>query len=477
VELKSVLGRKDVFALAFGAIIGWGWVILSGPMILRAGTVGSMVAYLAGAVLVGFVGLTYAELTSALPRAGGALGFTYRGLGPGWSWICGWSLAVAYAGVCAFEASAMAMVVNYLFPGFKRGLLYSVAGSEVYATWVATGVACALVIGFINWRGIKSSALLQWLATAGLLLIGLWFFAGSNLFGSRANLVPYFTDYAGVLGVVIMTPFMMTGFDIIPQASEEIKVPRRELGHLILFSIALAAVWYTLVQWGVGLLLPREVYSVSELPTADAAARAWSFRGASTLLVVGGLLGIVTTWNGFFVGATRLLFGMGRARMLPAAFARIHPRYQSPSGAILFVTVCSLAAPLLGRQAVIWLADTCSLAIVVAYFLVALSFLRLRRSEPSLARPYRVQYPRLVGYGAVLTALAFITLYLPFSPSRLLWPQEWAIVFAWAGLGLVAYFYGRSVHPRLDPAEQERIVFGEYARTVGPSGPGGPAPR
>jgi len=108
VELKSVLGRKDVLALAFGGIIGWGWVVLSGPMIDQAGTLGSIVAVLVAAVMVIFVGLTYAELTPALPRAGGSLAFTYRALGPGWSWVCGWALVLAYVGVCAFEAVAMA---------------------------------------------------------------------------------------------------------------------------------------------------------------------------------------------------------------------------------------------------------------------------------------------------------------------------------------------------------------------------------
>ncbi|MFQ5816374.1 MAG: amino acid permease [Candidatus Binatia bacterium] len=158
-ELKSVLGRKEVLALAFGAIIGWGWVVLSGALIDQAGTLGSVLAFLVGALMVGFVGLTYAELTSALPRAGGELTFTYRALGPGWSWICGWSLLLAYVGVCAFEAVAIATVVNYLFPHFKLGYLYSVAGSEVYWSWILVGVGSGAFVGVVNWLGIKTSAL------------------------------------------------------------------------------------------------------------------------------------------------------------------------------------------------------------------------------------------------------------------------------------------------------------------------------
>lgn len=463
-KLKSVLGRRDVFALAFGAIIGWGWVVLSGSMIDRAGTLGSVVAVGIGAVMVSFVGLTYAELTSALPRAGGELAFTYRALGPQWSWLCGWSLVLAYGGVCAFEAVAIATVVAYLFPGLQLGYLYSVAGSDVYASWILIGLASAALVGLANWFGIKSSARLQQAATFVLLLVGVSFFLGSNLFGETANLRPRFTDLEGLLRVVILTPFLMVGFDVIPQASEEVNIPQRELGKIILFSIGLAAVWYALVQWGVGLALSHEVHRASELPTADAAQAVFGFRGAAHILVFGGLMGIVTSWNSFFVGGTRLLFGMSRAKMLPARFADLHPTYGSPRFAVMFMTAISMFAPFLGRKALVWVADAASLAVVVAYFLVALSFVMLRRKEPEMPRPYKLRYPGFIGYAAVLISFGFILLYMPFSPSGLVWPYEWAIVAFWSLLGAAAYALGKRAHPHLDLAEQEQIIFGEFAR-------------
>lgn len=471
-ELKSVLGRRDVLALAFGAIIGWGWVVLSGSMIDQAGTLGSIVAILAGAVMVIFVGLAYAELTSALPRAGGALAFTYRALGPGWSWVCGWSLVLAYAGVCAFEAVAIATVMNYLLPTLKFGYLYSVAESEVYLSWILVGVVSAILVGGVNWVGMRTSALVQQVATWGLLLIGISFFVVSNVNGELANLHPYFTDAGGVLRVVILMPFLMVGFDIIPQTAEEINIPLRQVGKIILLSIAMATAWYTLVQWGVGLALPHEAHRASELPTADAAARAFRFGPAASLLVFGGLLGILTSWNAFFVGGSRLLFGMGRAQMLPRAFARIHPRFQTPSFSILFITAFSLVAPFLGHKALVWVANAASLGVVAGYFLVSLSFVQLRRREPELPRPYRVRYGGVVGAGAVLFTFGFVLLYLPFSPSALLWPYEWLIVLVWAATGVVAFLVGKKVQAPLEPGEQERIILGQYARPAPNSTPG-----
>jgi amino acid transporter len=178
------------------------------------------------------------------------------------------------------------------------------------------------------------------------------------------------------------------------------------------------------------------------------------------------LLGILTSWNAFFVGATRLLFGMARAKMLPGALAHLHKRYQTPTFGILFITVCSLVAPFLGRKALVWVADAASLGIVVAYFLVSISFLRLRWREPEMPRPYRLRHGTLAGSLAVAISFGFLLLYLPFSPSALVWPHEWAIVLGWIGLGIVAFVTGKRIYPSIDRAEQERIIFGRFGREL-----------
>jgi amino acid transporter len=457
----SVLGRGDVFALAFGAIIGWGWVVLSGPMIQQAGTLGSIVAVIAGAVMVGFVGLAYAELASALPRAGGSLVFSYRGLGRGWAWACGWALVLAYVGVSAFEAVAFPMVLTYLLPGFNAQPLYTLASSPVSLPWIAAGVLGSIVVGWLNWRGVTTSSRIQNVATAGLIIIGVALFVGGALLGSAANLQPAIVSTTGVLQIVILTPFLFVGFDIIPQASEEIRVPPRATGHIILLSIALATVWYTLVQFSVGVGLTAEERGVSQLPTADAARALAGTPYAGHLLVLGGLLGIVTTWNAFFLGGTRLLFAMSRGGMLPAAFARLSPRHGTPTWGIVLVTACSALAPFLGRQALVWIANAASFATVVAYAMVALSFWRLRRTAPALPRPYRVPAGRFVAPAAVVVTLLFLLLYLPPSPSALVWPFEWGIIALWTALGLAVMLHARRSTLWQDPARQDAVVLGE----------------
>ncbi len=460
VTLKSVLGRGDVFALAFGAIIGWGWVVLSGPMTSQAGTLGSILALLTGAVMVGFVGLAYAELASMLPRAGGSLVFTFRALGRGPAWVCGWFLVLAYAGVCAFEAVALPTVLSYLIPAVNAEPLYTIASAPVTLPWVIAGVAGSMAVGWLNWRGAKSSSILQNVGTALLLVIGFALFATAGVSGDTDNLEPLITNVPGLLQVVIVTPFLFVGFDIIPQASEEIRIPSRDTGRIILLSIALAVVWYTLVQYSVGVGLSPAERRSSVLPAADAAAALMDHPAAARILVFGGLLGIITSWNAFFLGATRLLFAMGRGGMLPPVFAGLSPRCGTPTMAIVLVTVCSSLAPLLGRQALVWIANAASFATVVAYAAVAMSFYALRRREPGLPRPYRVPAGAVVAPTAVVVTILFLFLYLPPSPSALTWPYEWGIVGAWTAFGALVFGWARRSPLWADRAAQESLILG-----------------
>ncbi len=468
-RLRKQLRRPDVLAIAFGAMVGWSWVVLAGEMIVRAGAVGSILAFGVGALMVWLVGLTYAELSAALSRAGGELSFTFVALGPAGAFVCGWTLVLAYVAVCAFEAVALPTVASYLVPGFEAGRLYTVAGWPVQASWVLTGVAGALVIGVVNYRGVRFAAFVQRLAVGSLLLVGLAFFLPGAVRGDAANLAPWITGWEGVLRVVIMTPFLYVGFDVIPQLAEEMDVPPRSIGRVIVLSIAMAFGWYALVQSTVGLSLDPATLAGRALPTADAMSVVYGSPWAGRVLVVGGAFGILTSWNAFFLGASRLLFAMARGGMLPAVFARLHPRHGSPAAVVVALTGITVAAPFFGRPALVWLVDAGALATVVAYLLVAAAFLVIRRRHPDLPRPYRVAAPALVGWLAVAATVFFLVLYLPGSPSALVWPEEWAIVLLWTGLGAACAVGMRRRTAALGAGRQARLILGGHANLVGAS--------
>ena len=429
------LGRRDVIALAFGAMIGWSWVVLSGAWIDGAGTLGAAFAFAIGGGVMVLIGLTYAELASALPLAGGEHVYAERAFGSGAAFICTWSITLGYVSVCAFEAVALPTVVGSFLPGLDALPLWTIAGWTVTAPWVSIGVIAAIVITALNVIGVRMAAFAQVVLVGAVLLVGLLFLLGVSLDAHSSRMEPLFVDgVAGFLGVLVMVPFLFVGFDVIPQAAEEIDVPQAAIGKLLVFAVVLAAVWYGLIVVGVAVALPAEARAESALVTADAMRSVWGDAGAHAL-VLAGLGGILTSWNAFVVGGSRAIYAMARAGQLPEALARLHPHHRTPYNAILLIGGLSVIAPLFGRPALVWLVDAGGLGIAIAYAVVAACFLRLRRTEPELVRPYRVRAGGLVGMAALALSIGLAVLYLPGSPAALLWPQEWVIVLAWAVLG------------------------------------------
>ena len=447
-NFQRVLGYKDVLALAFGAMIGWGWVVLAGGWVSSAGSVGAMLAFAVGGVVVILIGLTYAELASAMPLTGGEHVYSHRALGVGASFFCTWAIILGYISVVAFEAVALPTVIEHLFPNYKVGLLWNVAGWDVYLSWALVGSAGAIVMTWINIRGITTSALLQKTVTILILVAGILLVSGSLFNGDTANMEPLFVGGSkGFLAVLVMTPFMFVGFDVIPQAAEEIDLPFKQIGKILIISVVMAVFWYVLMILSVSLALSAEENTASTLATADAMTSVFGGSWAGKLLILAGIGGIVTSWNAFLVGGSRAIYAMAHARMLPAFLAKMHPKYNTPVNAILMIGSLSVIAPFFGRKTLVWLVDAGGLGIVVAYATVALSFIVLRKNEPDMDRPFKVSNGLFVGYAALVLSLGIILLYMPGSPAALVWPYEWVMVGAWCLVGLMFYLWSRMAHP------------------------------
>ena len=330
-QFIRVIRRKEMLALSFGAMIGWSWVALTGTWIAGAGSVGAILAFAAGGIVVIFVGLTYAELASAMPKAGGEHVYSKRALGSTASFVCTWAILLGYVSVVAFEAVALPTVTDYLLPGFSRGYLWTIAGWDVELTWVLVGVVAAIVMTAINVAGIRTAARLQLIATVLILLVGVLLLSGGVVNGSTGNMEPLFTDGAkGFLSVLIMVPFMFVGFDVIPQSAEEIDISFADIGKLLMLSIAMAVVWYVAMIWAVSNGLASAERDLSALPTADASAALLGGAWGGKLLVIGGIGGILTSWNAFLIGGSRAIYALARAGQLPASLGHLHPRFNTP---------------------------------------------------------------------------------------------------------------------------------------------------
>ncbi|MGG4265423.1 APC family permease [Peribacillus simplex] len=440
-SLNKVLSKVDILFLAFGAMIGWGWVVLSGTWIESAGTLGAMIAFLIGGVLVTFVGLTYAELASAMPAAGGALSYVLRGVGPKAAFVASWALALGYISVVAFEAVALPTVIEYVFPNYKVGFMYSITGYDVYLTWVLVGVIGSILVTLINYFGVKSAAILQMVLTIVIGLIGLMLIFGAGFTSDLGDAKPLFLDgTVGIITVLIMTPFMFVGFDVIPQTAEEMNVEPKLIGKILIFSVSLAVIWYIAIIYAVGVSLDKNIIATSVLPTADAMAKVYGSSIFANILIIGGVAGILTSWNAFIIGGSRVLYSMAEKKMIPAWFGKLHPKTNTPTNAVLFIGALSMISPLLGRPMLVWLVDAGGLAIVLAYLFVAIAFVQLRKNAPEMVRPFRAGKSNMVGWIALILSIGFITLYLPGMPAALIWPYEWLIFAGWWAIGFLLMF-------------------------------------
>lgn len=465
-KFDKVMGAWDILVIAFGAMIGWGWVINSGDWIMTAGFMGSIIAMLIGGVMVFFVGLTYAELTSAMPQCGGEHVFSYRAMGSTGSFVCTWMIILGYVATSAFEATALPTVITYLFPQFNQVYLYSIAGKDIYLTTILLGVGVAVLITFINIKGAKTAAILQTVLTAIIAVAGILLVVGSAINGEASNITGQMWEsgagntFGSVFKVACMTPFLFIGFDVIPQAAEEINVPYKKIGKIMLLSIFLAVAWYLLIIFAVCYIMPQsaiaaEMSSQNGLVSAKAIEIAFRSPLMGKVLIIGGLCGIITSWNSFLMGGSRALYSMGESLMIPKMFGKLG-KNKTPEAAIILCGIACVVAPFFGRGVLVWLVDAASFGCVIAYMFVSISFCILRKKKPEMERPYKVKAGKFVGFMAVLMAGFMTLLYIvPASFSAALVWQEWIVVGIWLALGVFFYFYSKKKYG----AEFGRDIF------------------
>ncbi len=452
--LNKVLNSAEVLIMAFGAMIGWGWVVSSGEWIESAGVFGTAIGFVIGGITIYFVGMCYAELTSAMP-AGGELLFSYKALGKNVAFICSWTMLLSFVGVVCFEACSLPTVIQFIFPSFLKGYLYSVGECDIYFSWLLLACIIAGLITFTNIKGLKAAMKLQTVLTAMIALAGIILVAASVLMGDSSNLKGQLflssdplDSIKGCLSVAAVAPFFLFGFDVIPKAAEEINVPLRKVGKILLLSIILAVSFYALVVIAIGFALDKNGIAASSqglgLAAADALSKLFNSKAMANVVIIGGICGIVTSWNSFLIGGSRTMYYMARANMLPSPLGRLHQKYQSPSGAILLIGIISAAAPFFGRQMLVWISNASSFACCIAYFISSLSFLVLRVKEPLMARPFKVKHWKTVGFSAMLlSTLMILGFVLPNTGADLSF-QEWIIILTWSVFGLLFYLFSRA---------------------------------
>ena len=208
--LKRHVNLWQAGALALGCIIGWGCFVLPGDFLVTAGPIGAAIGIALGGLLMMLISCSYGVMVTRFPLAGGEFVYAYFTVGRHHAYVCGWFLTLGYLTIVPLNATALALLGKFVFPGvFARGYLYSVAGFDVYAGEIVLASAAIVVFGWFNYRGVKvvgqTQLLLLAVMVAAVLLVatGSILDAGSSLANLRPSFAPDRSPLSDVLAMVL----------------------------------------------------------------------------------------------------------------------------------------------------------------------------------------------------------------------------------------------------------------------------------
>src|SRR5256884_4079107 len=244
----TTLARKlrlaDYFALAFGTMVGAGWLVLMDDWLGRSGPLGAILGFALGGVLLLPVGYVYGQWVQRLPDAAGEAAYTAQVFPPVVSYFTGWMMLLAYFIVCPWEAVAVGKLAAYIFPSVNSLELYRVAGQPVFLPRLALGIGLTIFLAVLNYRGIRWSASFQNWTTGIVLLLFVLLLGISAVRGAPANFHPAFrtTPFVSILLTLQIVPYFMTGFESVPKVAEEAHPGFRSLGFFwgIMMALLLA---------------------------------------------------------------------------------------------------------------------------------------------------------------------------------------------------------------------------------------------
>lgn len=446
VPLKRALGPLNLTTLGIGSIIGTGIFVLTGTAASQNAGPALVLSMVIAAVGCVFAGLCYAELAAMIPVAGSAYTYAYATTGELFAWIIGWDLVLEYALSCSTVAVGWA--------GYAVSLLRDLGLALPPALTAAPGVKLLLPDGSTGHGLVNLPAMAIVLLVMGLLLVGIRKSANTNTalvivkvlvlvlfvgagwrYVKMEHLTPLIPEntgtfgqfgWSGVLRGAGVMFFAYIGFDAVSTAAQESRNPQRDLPIGILASLAICTVIFIAVAIVLIGIVPYQQLNVAD-PLAvgiDATGLTW----LRPLVKVGAVLGLFSTILVQMIGQTRIFYAMSRDGLLPGILSRVHPRWGTPHVTTLITgTTCALVA---GFTPINVLSELVSMGTLLAFVLVCIGIVMLRRTNPSTPRPFRTPgLPWVAIIGAVVCLAQMAALPL----------ATWERLVIWLVLGMLVY--------------------------------------
>jgi len=440
-ELAQRLTTSHAAAIVVGTVIGSGIFLVPTEMMQAVGSANLVfAAWIAGALLSMCGALTYAELGAMKPQAGGEYVFIRDAYGPLGGFLYGWTyFIIAVPGTLATVATGIVRVLGTFAPlAFLGDPVISRPLAITYGQLLA--IAAIVLIAFINWIGVERAGEFQLFFTIlkigiilAIVVAGFSYRGGAwhNFSTSHPNPIG---GTAGFMAALLAALWAYDGWNLVTTVSGEIRDPQRSLPIALAFGVASVAVLYIAVNAALQFVMPASAIAASPQPASAAMALVLGRWGAG-IVSVGMALSMLVCLNGNLMTGARIPFAMSRDRCFFPALAQVHPRFRTPSTAIVVQSALAVAL-MLAAQSFRQLFSLTLFAEYLFYIAATASVFIFRLKEPGAVRPYRTW-----GYPVVpllFIAASLILLYYSFRADVRYSLLEIAMIAA--GVPLYLYF-------------------------------------
>jgi APA family basic amino acid/polyamine antiporter len=467
-SLRRVLGPMHLMFLGVGAVIGTGIFVLTGQAAAAYAGPGIVLSMIIAGLASALAGLCYAEFASAVPVAGSAYIYAYATLGEFIAWVIGWDLILEYALGAATVAvgwsgnfNALLEEVGLRFPAALSGAPGTVVplmtGGTVTAVFNLPAVLITIAVTALLIVGIQESATVNSIIVIIKVAVVLLIAGGGAMLVDPANWHPFIPanegsfgtyGWSGVFRGAAVVFFAYIGFDAVSTSAQEARNPQRDMPFGLLGSLALCTILYVVVcTVMVGLVpfkqmlnAPAPMVVAIDAGATRAAGTTWAgvMHALRLLVVVGTLAGLSSVMLVMMLAQPRIFYAMANDGLLPGWARAIHPRFRTPHVTTVITGIAvSIAA---GFTGIATLGNLVSIGTLMAFIIVSIGIIFLRRSRPDLERPFKVPFvPLLPALAAVVSLVLMAS--LPWA--------TWERLIIWMVIGIVVYFAYGARHSRL----------------------------